>query len=82
MFSKSLITQTRGVLTHKTEEKESATYRWKNVYQIYLAKDCIYLFMTQNRAFILPYSDMKEGFDTAFSIIKKRAKDKVTDLRK
>lgn len=65
-----------------TNEKESATYRWKNVYQIYLAKDCIYLFMTQNRAFILPYSDMKEGFDTAFSIIKKRAKDKVTDLRK
>ena len=65
-----------------TNEKESATYRWKNVFHVYFDKECIYLFMTQNRAFILPYSDMKEGCDLAFSIIKKRVKDKVTDLRK
>ena len=65
-----------------SNEKESATYRWKNVFHVYLDKDCIYLFMTQNRAFILPYSDMKEGQSLAISIINKRAKDKVSDLRK
>ena len=65
-----------------SNEKELVTYRYKQVYHIYLTKECLYLFMTPQRAFLLPYNDMKDYMDNVIFILEKRTKNKITDLRK
>lgn len=65
-----------------SNEKEHATYRYKQIFHVYLTQECLYLFLTSQRAFLLPYSDMKDYKDNVISILNKRAKGKITDLRK
>ena len=38
--------------------------------------------MTPQRAFLLPYNDMKDYMDNVIFILEKRTKNKITDLRK
>ena len=37
--------------------KERASYRWDRAYHAYITDECIYLYMTQDRAFIIPITD-------------------------
>lgn len=60
--------------------KERATYHWKNAFQAYLDDGCIYLFMTQDRAFLLPYK--KDQYRSVWKLIKKRMEGKCKDIRK
>ncbi|NCC64813.1 MAG: YcxB family protein [Spirochaetia bacterium] len=43
-----------------TNEKEKATYRWEDVFHAYYEKDAIYLFITQERAFLLPFEVLED----------------------
>ncbi len=42
---------------HVENGKEKADFLWKNVHRAYRAKNCIYLFITEQRAFLLPVKD-------------------------
>lgn len=66
-----------------TNEREHADYEWKNVHHVYRDTMATYLFMTAQRAFILPDTCMEEGPDALWKLIAKRVpKDRCTDLRK
>jgi hypothetical protein len=49
--------------------KEKAEYKWKDMFHAYKAKDAIYLFITADRAFILPDESITGGPDKAWDII-------------
>ena len=61
---------------HVSNEKEKATYLWKNVYHAYQAKDCIYLYITEQRAFLLPVKDEEAWL----LILRKLGTDRCTTL--
>lgn len=77
------------ILTEKAKgigvsnEKEHADYEWKQVHHIYRDELATYLFMTRERAFILPHFCIEEGEDALWKLIcKKVDKARTTDLRK
>lgn len=77
------------VLTEKAKgigisnEKEHADYEWKQVHHIYRDELATYLFMTRERAFILPHFCIEEGEDALWKLITKKVdKARTTDLRK
>nr|WP_321305594.1 YcxB family protein [uncultured Sphaerochaeta sp.] len=51
-----------------SNDKEQVRYQWKDVYHAYYEKDAIYLFITKDRAFLLPLS-LLENSEEAWSII-------------
>ena len=53
--------------------KESASYRWDRAYHAYVTDECIYLYMTQDRAFIIP-----ETCSDAVMIVQRNMKERVT----
>jgi len=61
---------------HVENEKEKATFLWKNVFHAYRAKDCIYLYITDKRAFLLPVEDE----ETWLMILRKLGSDRCTAL--
>ena len=66
-----------------TNEKEAADYEWKMVHHIYRDQDATYLFMTRERAFILPHFCIEEGEDELWRLISKKVDSlRCTDLRK
>jgi len=44
-----------------TNDKEKAAYQWKDVFHAYYERDGIYLFITQDRAFLLPFEVLKDS---------------------
>lgn len=63
--------------------KESVSYRWQDAYHAYRNNGCLYLFMTADRAFLIPAFKQEETTDRLWSMLKKMlGKDKCTDLRK
>lgn len=53
--------------------KEKASYKWKDAWRAYRDRRAIYLFITYERGFILPYSSMgEEGPDAWWSFISGR----------
>ncbi len=62
-----------------SNDKEKASYKWEQVYHVYYAKNCIYLFMTKDRAFLLPNNSIKDK-KSVVSLIDKKCKGKVTTL--
>lgn len=77
------------VLTQKasgisvSNEKEQADYEWKMVHHVYRDVLATYLFMTKERAFILPHSCIEEGDDELWKLITKKVPaERCTDLRK
>lgn len=64
-----------------SNEKEHADYKWKDVHHIYRDRIATYLYMTPQRAFILPHTCIEEGVDALWELIgKKVPKEKCTVL--
>jgi len=51
-----------------TNDKEIAKYRWQDVFHAYYEADCIYLFITKDRAFLLPLA-LLENSNKVWKII-------------
>ena len=51
---------------------EHADYAWRDVYHVYQNKTATYLYMTPERAFILPHSCVEEGADTLWCLLTKK----------
>lgn len=54
-----------------SNDKEQVQYQWKDVYHVYYEKDAIYLFITKDRAFLLPLS-LLENCEEVWSIIEEK----------
>lgn len=51
-------------------EKENATYKWNQVYHAYRVKDMIYLYFTEQTAFLLPSINIEGGdLDSLWALI-------------
>lgn len=62
--------------------KETANYEWKRVFHAYRDQKCIYLFMTSDRAFLIPNFENPASTETIWSMIEKKAgKEKCTVLK-
>lgn len=55
-----------------SNEKEHADYAWKDVHHVYRDKLATYLYMTPQRAFILPHSCIEEDPDALWQLIEKK----------
>ena len=63
-------------------DKEQVSYRWEMAYHAYRTWGCVYLYITQDRAFILKLDDQKDGGDALWALAVKMMGDgKCTDLR-
>lgn len=82
VYDIELAGRTDGIMV--SNEKEHACYRWKDAWKAYRADDAIYLFITYDRGFILPYSSMDEaGPDPWWHIITgNMGAEKCEDIRK
>lgn len=62
-------------LTDKTDgisvkdDKNAVVYCWDVAHGAYQNKDCTYLFMTQDRAFLLPHSCVQEGKEALWALL-------------
>ncbi len=66
-----------------SNDKEHADYEWKIVHHAYRDQLATYLFITKERAFILPHSCIEEGEDALWQLLyKKLPVERCTDLRK
>lgn len=66
-----------------SNEKEHADYEWKQVFHVYRDTLATYLFMTKERAFILPHTCIEEGEEELWKLVEKKVpKERRTDLRK
>lgn len=66
-----------------SNEKEQAAYEWKSVFHVYRDTLATYLFMTRDRAFILPHTCVEEGEDALWELLNKKVPEaRRTDLRK
>ena len=77
------------VLTEKAKgiavsnEKEHADYEWKKVHHAYRDELATYLFITRERAFILPHDCIEEGEDALWDLLRRKIPAECrTDLRK
>ena len=52
--------------------KEQASYKWKDVHHVYRDTIATYLYMTPQRAFILPHTCIEEGPDALWKLIEKK----------
>lgn len=66
-------------LTHKNDggisvsnEKEQASYHWRQVFHVYRDTIATYLFLTPDRGFILPHTCIEEGPDELWKLIEKK----------
>jgi len=57
---------------HIENGKEEATYKWSKAFKAYNAKDCYYLYLTSDRAFLLPKSCLKEEETALWALLQKR----------
>lgn len=55
-----------------TNEKEKADYEWKKVHHVYRDTLATYLFMTPERAFLLPHTCIEEGEEALWELICKK----------
>lgn len=66
-----------------SNEKETASYEWEKCHSAFFNKDCIYLFITKDRAFLLPLANMYGKEEEVWSFIKQKlGTTKCKDLRK
>ncbi|NMA22042.1 MAG: YcxB family protein [Spirochaetales bacterium] len=61
-----------------TNESEQVAYQWKDVFHAYHEKDAIYLFITQDRAFLLPHEACEESTEVWSLIEKKLGSERCT----
>ena len=55
-----------------SNETEQTSYKWKQVFHVYRDTLATYLFMTPQRAFILPHTCIEEGPDELWKLIEKK----------
>lgn len=80
-YTLTLTEKSKGIQV--TNETEKAEYEWKQVYHVYRDLMATYLFMTKERAFILPHSCIEEGDDELWNLIAKKVPaERRTDIRK
>ena len=65
---------------HVANEKQRAVYRWDIAGKAYLDEGCIYLFMTADQAFLLPYKE--EQREELWGLFRARMGEKALDVRK
>ncbi len=53
---------------------ETAAYEWERTYGLYRGKACSYLYITREKAFLLPDSDIPEGREALWRIAEKHGK--------
>ncbi len=77
------------VLTDKAKgiavsnDREKADYEWKMVHHVYRDLLATYLYITKERAFILPHTCLEEDADQLWALIEKKVPaGRRTDLRK
>ena len=70
-------------LTHKADggisisnDKEQASYHWRQVYHAYRDTIATYLYFTPDRGFILPHTCIEEGPDELWKLIEKKVPEK------
>ena len=81
VYTLELTEQAKGIGV--SNEKEQAAYEWKSVFHVYRDTLATYLFMTRDRAFILPHTCIEEGDDALWQLLAKKVpKERCTDLRK
>lgn len=74
VYDIELVDRADGIVV--SNEKEHACYRWKDAWMAYKSLDAIYLFITSERGFILPYSCMEEGASSWWGFIAKHLGEK------
>ena len=62
-----------------SNKKESAEYQWNKIYMAYRNYDAIYLYITRERAFILPSEKLSQ--DEIWSLCEKKLKGKCEILK-
>lgn len=63
-------------------EREQVTYCWDKVFHVYRDVDAIYLYMTPDRAFLLPHNCIEGSVDTLWTLIQKMLpSDKCTIIK-
>lgn len=65
---------------HIANDTQRVSYRWKSAHMAYLDEGCVYLFMTPDQAFLLPYKE--EERDRLWALVSKCMKGKCKDVRK
>lgn len=81
VYSLELTAKAKGIAV--SNEKEQASYEWKMVHHAYRDLLATYLFITKDRAFILPHDCCEEGEDALWELIRgKLPAERCTDLRK
>lgn len=67
---------------HIDNGKEQADYQWKQVHHVYRDKDATYLFITPQRAFILPHDYVQGDIDELWAFLQKKlSSDRCSVLR-
>ena len=69
-YTLTLTEKSDGIGVHN--EKEQASYKWKDVHHVYRDTLATYLFMTPTRAFILPHTSVEEGADALWQLMEKK----------
>lgn len=64
-----------------SNDLQKVTYRWKNTHKAYLDDGCVYLFMTPDQAFLLPYKN-EEQRSELWTLLLKMMNGKTQDVRK
>lgn len=63
--------------------REHVDYRWSNVYRVYRDTLATYLYITPERAFLLPHDCVEESADALWKLIGRNVpSDRIVDLRK
>lgn len=52
--------------------EESAEFKWETLHFAYRAKNCIYLYISPKRAYLLPNSGAEPNIEAAWSLIKEK----------
>lgn len=67
VYTLTLTENKEGILV--SNETDSVSYPWAAVYKAYQAKDCTYLFITEERGFLLPHQCVTEGSDALWKFL-------------
>ena len=81
VYTLNLTEAAKGICVRNGSER--AAYGWADVYHAYRDTLAAYLYITPDRAFILPYACAKEGADALWAFLcRMLPQEKCTDLRK
>ena len=70
VYTLTLTPQAKGI--HIQNETEQVDYQWKHVWRVFRDKEATYLYMTPDRAFILPHQCIEEGEDALWHLIRQK----------